>query len=65
LKKQATIAMGQAKKSAALSQKVYLLEDRVSALIAIIVHLEEYDLYMIEVIEATSGQLSCNLSRAP
>jgi hypothetical protein len=57
--------MGQAEKSAALSQKVSLLEDRVSALIAIIVHLEEYDLYMIEVTEATSGQLSCNLSGAP
>jgi hypothetical protein len=57
--------MGQAKKSAALSHKGSLLEDRVSTLIAKIVHLEECDLYMIEFIEVMSGKLSCKLSGAP
>jgi hypothetical protein len=64
-KKQTTVAMRQAEKSAALSQKVSLLEDQVSALIAKVVHLEECDLYMIEVLEAATGQLSCKLSKAP
>jgi hypothetical protein len=48
-----------------LSQKVSLLEDEVSALMAKIVHLEECDLYMAEVIEAASGQLSCKLPGGP
>jgi hypothetical protein len=65
LKKQTTIATGQAKKSVVLSQKVSLLEDQVSTLTTKIVHLKECDLYMIEVIEAVSGQLSCKLSGAP
>jgi hypothetical protein len=53
--------MAQAEKSAILSQRISLLEDKISALTARIVHLKEYDLYMIEVIEAASGQLSCKL----
>jgi hypothetical protein len=62
LKKKTTIAMPQAKKSAMLSQRISLLEDKISDLTAKIVHLEECNLYMIEVIEAASGPLSCKLS---
>jgi hypothetical protein len=65
LKRQTTIAMGQDEKSAALSQKVSLLEEQVSILMAKVVHLEESDLYMIEIIEAVSGHLSCKLLGAP
>jgi hypothetical protein len=55
LKLQTTIAMGQAKKSAALSPKASLLEGQVSILMSKVVHLEECDLYMMEIIEAASG----------
>jgi hypothetical protein len=65
LKKQTTVAMRQDEKSTALSQKVSLLEDQVSALTTKVVHLKECDLYMIEVLEAATGQLSCKLSEAP
>jgi hypothetical protein len=57
--------MGQAKKAVALSQKVSLLKDQVSALLVEIVHLEECDLYMIEVIEAASGQLLVSCLELP
>jgi hypothetical protein len=53
--------MEQAKKLAALSQKVSSLEGQLSALMAKIVHLKECDLYLIEIIEAASEQLSCKL----
>jgi hypothetical protein len=65
LKRKTTIAMGQAKKAAALSLKVSLLEDQVSTLTVKIVHLEECDLYMTEVIEAASEQLQCKLLGVP
>jgi hypothetical protein len=65
LKQQITTAMEQAKKSAALSQKVSSLEGQLSALIAKVVHLEECDLYMTEIIKAASEQLSCKFLRAP
>jgi hypothetical protein len=49
----------------ALSQKVSSLENQMSALMAKIAHLEECDLYMTEIIEAASEQLSCKLLGAP
>jgi hypothetical protein len=54
-------AMDQAKKSSALSQKVSSLEDQMSVPMARIVQLEECDLYMTEIIEVASEQLSCSL----
>jgi hypothetical protein len=57
--------MGQGKKATASSQKISLLEDQLFALMDKIVHLEECNLYMIKVIEAASGQLSCKLLGAP
>jgi predicted nucleic acid-binding Zn-ribbon protein len=65
LKQQIIAAMEQAKKSAALSQKVSSFEGQLSALMAKVVHLEECDLYMTEIIKAASQQLSCKLLGAP
>jgi hypothetical protein len=56
--------MDQAKKSPALSKKVYSLEDQMSILMAKVVQLEECDLYMSEIIEAASEQLQCKSLRA-
>jgi hypothetical protein len=47
--------MGQAKKSVALSPKASILEEQVSILMSKVVHLEECDLYTMEIIEAASG----------
>jgi hypothetical protein len=57
--------MEQTKKSATLSQKVSSLKGQLSALMAKVVYLEECDLYMTEIIEAASKQLSCKLLGAP
>jgi hypothetical protein len=65
LKQQTTIAIGQAEKSAALSQKVSLFEDQMSVLMAKVVQLEECDLYMTEIVEAASEQLQCKSLGAP
>jgi hypothetical protein len=65
LKHQTMTAMDQAEKSSALFQKVFSLENQMSTLTARIAHLEECDLYMIEIIETASEQLSCKLLGAP
>jgi hypothetical protein len=65
LKHQTMTAMDQAKKSSALSQKVSSLEDQMSILMTRIVQLEECDLYMIEIIEVASEQLSCKFAWSP
>jgi hypothetical protein len=65
LKHQTMNAMDQAKKSSALSQKLSSLENQMSILMAKIAHLEECDLYMTEIIEEASEQLSCKLLGAP
>jgi hypothetical protein len=57
--------MGQAEKSAALSQKVSSLEDQMSILMAKVVQLKECDLYITEIIEAASEQLQCKSLGAP
>jgi hypothetical protein len=65
LKQHIIAAMEQAKKSAALYQKVSSLEGQLSALMAKVIHLEECDLYMTDIIEAAIEQMSCKLLRAP
>jgi uncharacterized coiled-coil protein SlyX len=57
LKQQTITATNQAKKSAALSQKVSSLEEQMSALMAKFVLLKECNLYMTEIVEAASEQL--------
>jgi hypothetical protein len=51
LKRQAKTAVDQAEKSFGLMKQVSLLESQVSDLMAKIVHLEECDSFLIEVIE--------------
>jgi hypothetical protein len=65
LKWQTRTTMDQAGKSYDLLKKVSFLENRMSALMAKVVQLEEYDIYMIEIIETTCEQLQCKLPRVP
>jgi hypothetical protein len=65
LKHQTKTAMDQAKKSSRLSQKVSSLEDQMSVLMARVVQLKEYDLYMTEIIEVASEKLSCKFAWSP
>jgi hypothetical protein len=62
LKHQTMTAMDQAKRSSALSQKVSSLEGQMSILMVRIVQLEECDLYVTEIIEVASEQLSCKFA---
>jgi hypothetical protein len=63
LKHQTLTPMDQAKKLSAL--EVSSLEDQMSVLMAMIVQLEECDLYMTEIIEVASEQLSCKFAWSP
>jgi hypothetical protein len=59
LKLQAKTAMDQVGKSFGLMKQVSLLESQVSDLMANIVHLEECDSFLIEIIESACEQLQC------
>jgi hypothetical protein len=62
LKHQAKYALEQAGKSYSLMRRVFLLEVQVSGLVAKVMHLEECDSYLIEIIESTCEQLKCKFS---
>jgi hypothetical protein len=62
LKRQAKSALDQAGKSYSLMRRISLLEDQVSGLVAKVMHLEECDSYLIEIIESTCDQLKCKFS---
>jgi hypothetical protein len=59
LKRQAKTAVDEARKSFGLMKQVSSLENQVSDLMAKIVHLEECDSFLIEVIESACEQLQC------
>jgi hypothetical protein len=59
LKRQAKTVVDQAGKSFGLMKRVSSLENQVSDLMAKIVHLEECDSFLIEVIESACEQLQC------
>jgi hypothetical protein len=65
VKRQAKTAMDQARKSFGLLKKVSSLESQVSDLMAKIVHLEESDAFLVEIIESACEQLQCKLPGAP
>jgi hypothetical protein len=62
LKRQAKSALDQAGKSYSLMRRVSSLEDQVSGLVAKVMHLEERDSYLIEIIESACEQLKCKFS---
>jgi hypothetical protein len=62
LKRQAKSALDQAGKSYSLMRQVYLLENKVSGLVAQVMHLKECDSYLVEIIESACEQLKCEFS---
>jgi hypothetical protein len=62
LKRQAMSALDQAGKSYSLMRRVSSLEDQVSGLVAKVMHLTEYDSYLIEIIKLACEQLKCKFS---
>jgi hypothetical protein len=65
VKRQAKTAMNQAGKSFGLLKKVSSLESQVYDLMAKIIHLEECDAFLVEIIESACEQLQCKLPGAP
>jgi hypothetical protein len=65
LKRQAKIVVDQAGRSFGLMKRVSLLESQVSDLMAKIVHLEECDSLLVEIIESACDQLQCENLEAP
>jgi hypothetical protein len=62
LKHQAKSALDQAGKSYSLMRRVSSLKDQVSSLVAKVMHLEECDSYLVEIIESVCEQLKCKFS---
>jgi hypothetical protein len=61
-KRQAQMAMDKASKSCGFMKQMSILEDKVSVLMAQIVHLEECDSYLIGIIESICEMLRCEIS---
>jgi hypothetical protein len=59
MKRQAKTAMNQASKSYGLMKKVSILEDKVSGLVAQVMHLEECDSFLVDFVESACEQLKC------
>jgi hypothetical protein len=62
MKRQAKSALDQAGKSYGLMKQVSLLKDKVSGLLAKVMHLEECDSFLIGIIESVCEQLQCKVS---
>jgi hypothetical protein len=65
MKHQAKSALDQAGKSYGLMRQVSALEDKVSGLVAQVMHLKECDSYLVEIIESACEQLKCEFSVDP
>jgi hypothetical protein len=69
MKHQAKIALDKASKSCGFMKQISTLEDKVSGLVARIVHLEECDSFLVGIVESVCEMLrckvSCNLSLFP
>jgi hypothetical protein len=57
MKRQAQIALDKASKSCSFMKQISTLEDKVSGLVAKIVHLEECDSFLIGIIESVCEML--------
>jgi hypothetical protein len=60
--RQAKTAMDQAGKSYGLMRQVSALEDKVSGLVAQVMHLKECDSFLVDFIESACEQLKCKFS---
>jgi hypothetical protein len=61
MKRQAQIASDKASKSCGFMKKISVLEDKVSGLMAKIVHLEECDSFLIGIVESVCEMLRCEV----
>jgi hypothetical protein len=59
MKRQAQIALDKASKSYGFMKQISVLEDKVSSLMAKIVHLEECDSFLIGIVESVCEMLRC------
>jgi hypothetical protein len=57
MKRQAKLAVDKASKSCGFMKQISVLEDKVSGLMAKIVHLEECDSFLIGIVESVCGML--------
>jgi hypothetical protein len=62
MKHQAKTALDKASKSYGLMRQISVLEDKVSGLVARIMHLEECDSFLIGIIESICEMLQCKVS---
>jgi hypothetical protein len=62
LKRQAKSALDQAGNSYSLMRQVSALEEKVSGLVAQVMHLKDCDAYLVEIIESACEQLKCEFS---
>jgi hypothetical protein len=65
MKRQAKSALDQAGRSYSLMRLVSALEDKVSSLVAQVMHLKECDSYLVEIIQSACKQLKCEFSLDP
>jgi hypothetical protein len=65
MKHQAKIALDKASKSCGLMKQISTLEDKVSGLVARIVHLEECDSFLVGIIEFVCEMLRCKVLYSP
>jgi hypothetical protein len=57
VKRQVQMAMDKASKSCSFMKQISILEDKVSALMARVVHLEECDSFLVGIVESACEQL--------
>jgi hypothetical protein len=62
MKRQAKIALDKASKSCGFIKQISTLQDKVSGLVARVMHLEECDSFLVDFIESACEQLKCKLS---
>jgi hypothetical protein len=62
LKRQAKTALDQADKSYGLMRQISVLEDKVSGLVAQVMHIKECDSFLVDFIESACEQLKCKFS---
>jgi hypothetical protein len=61
MKRQAKTALDKASKSCGLMKYISILEDKVSGLVARIVHLEECDSFLVGIVESVCEMLQCKV----
>jgi hypothetical protein len=65
MKHQAKIALDKASKSCGFMKQISTLEDKVSGLVARIVHLEECDSFLVGIVESVYEMLRCKVPQQP